>query len=67
MTRLGKLAIFGITMLGSYVMIQGAVGQQRPLKEQLAGTWTLVSWEQTNADGSKLQQFGANPKGDRLL
>jgi len=58
MTRLGKLAIFGITMLGSYVMIQGAVGQQRPLKEQLAGTWTLVSWEQTNADGSKLQQFG---------
>jgi Lipocalin-like domain len=63
MTRLGKLAIFGITMLGSYVMIQGAVGQQRPLKEQLAGTWTLVSWEQTNADGSKLQQFGANPKG----
>ncbi len=63
MTRLGKLAIFAITMLGSDVMIQGAAGQQRPLKEQLAGTWTLVSWEQTNPDGSKFQQFGANPKG----
>jgi len=36
---------------------------QRPLKEQLAGAWTLVSWEQTNEDGSKLQQFGTNPKG----
>src|SRR5258706_9125426 len=64
MTRLGKLAIFAITMLGSDVMIQGAAGQQRPLKEQVAGTWTLVSWEQTNPDGSKFQQFGADPKGN---
>jgi hypothetical protein len=43
-------------------MTQGVVGQ-RPLREQLAGAWTLVSWEQANADGSKLQQFGNNPKG----
>jgi hypothetical protein len=43
-------------------MTQGVVGQ-RPLKEQLAGAWTLVSWEQTNPDGSTLQQFGENPKG----
>jgi hypothetical protein len=43
-------------------MTQGVVGQ-RLLREQLAGAWTLVSWEQTNADGSKLQQFGKNPKG----
>ena len=34
-----------------------------PLKEQLAGAWRLISWEQTGADGSKLQQFGNNPKG----
>lgn len=33
------------------------------LKHQLVGTWTLVSWEQTKADGSTFQQFGANPKG----
>jgi hypothetical protein len=59
MTGLGKLAIFAITiLLGSDVMIQSAAGQQRALKEQLAGTWTLVSWEQTNPDGSKFQQFG---------
>jgi Lipocalin-like domain len=41
----------------------GAVGQQKSLNERLVGTWTLVSWDQRNADGSKVQQFGANPKG----
>lgn len=40
-----------------------AVGQQQSLKEQLVGTWSLVSWEQTNVDGSTFQQFGANPRG----
>lgn len=40
-----------------------AFGQQQSLKEQLVGTWTLVSWEQTSVDGSTFQQFGANPKG----
>jgi hypothetical protein len=33
------------------------------LKQQLIGTWTLVSWVQTHADGSTFRQFGANPKG----
>jgi Lipocalin-like domain len=63
MIRLAKLAILVIAILGSDMMLQSAVGQQRPLKEQLAGSWILISWEQTNADGSKLQQFGTNPKG----
>jgi hypothetical protein len=43
-------------------MVQSAASQ-RPLKDQLAGAWILVSWEQTNADGSKLQQFGKTPEG----
>ena len=38
-------------------------GQQRSLKEQLIGTWTLVSWEQTRGDGFKSQRYGANPTG----
>ena len=63
MTRLGKLIVFALVALGVDVMVQGASGQQRLLKDQLLGSWTLVSWEQTNPDGSKLQQFGANPKG----
>jgi hypothetical protein len=37
--------------------------QKKLLKEQLVGTWTLVSSDQVRPDGSKLKQFGANPKG----
>jgi hypothetical protein len=40
-----------------------ATSQQKSLKDQLAGAWTMVSQEQTLPNGSKLQPFGANPKG----
>jgi hypothetical protein len=40
-----------------------SLAQQKSLKEQLVGTWTLVSSDQVRPDGSKLRQFGANPKG----
>jgi hypothetical protein len=40
-----------------------SLAQQKSLKEQLLGTWTLVSSDQIRPDGSKLKQFGANPKG----
>ena len=39
------------------------LAQQTLLKEQLLGTWLLVSSDQVRPDGSKLKQFGANPKG----
>jgi hypothetical protein len=45
------------------VMPQSAVSQQKSPKEQLVATWTLVAWDQRNADGTKFQQFGASPKG----
>jgi hypothetical protein len=40
-----------------------SLAQQKTLKEQLVGTWTLVSSDQVRPDGSKLKQFGGNPKG----
>ena len=40
-----------------------SLAQHKSLKEQLVGTWTLVSSDQVLPDGSKLKQFGANPKG----
>jgi hypothetical protein len=40
-----------------------ALAQKKSLKEQLVGTWTLVSSDQVRPDGSKLKQFGDNPKG----
>ena len=38
-----------------------AMAQQRSLKDQLVGTWTLVSYEITPLNGTKRQV--ANPKG----
>jgi hypothetical protein len=40
-----------------------SLAQQKSLKEQLVGTWTLVSSDKVRPDGSTLKQFGANPKG----
>jgi hypothetical protein len=40
-----------------------SLAQQKPLKGQLVGTWTLVSSDQVRADGTRLNQFGTNPKG----
>ena len=40
-----------------------ALGQKQSLKEQLVGTWTLLSWEQRKADGTKIERYGTSPKG----
>jgi hypothetical protein len=40
-----------------------ALAQQKSLKEQLVGTWTLVSSDQVRPDGTKVQQFGSDAKG----
>ena len=42
---------------------QPALGQQKTIKEQIVGTWTVASFEQTYPDGSKYHAFGATPKG----
>jgi Lipocalin-like domain len=41
--------------------------QQKSLKDQLAGAWTIVSTEQTDPDGKKHQLFGPNPNGLLVL
>ena len=40
-----------------------AVSQPKSLKDQLVGTWNIVSWERTAPDGTKIYTFGTNPKG----
>lgn len=37
--------------------------QQKSLKDQLIGAWTLVSIDNTMPDGKKQQPFGPSPKG----
>src|SRR5436309_9941991 len=44
------------------VLPQAAVAQQKPLKEQIVGTWTLVSSD-TVQYGARYPTFGPSPKG----
>ena len=39
------------------------MSQQKPIKEQLVGAWTLVTVTAERPDGSKAEPFGNNPKG----
>ena len=57
------ITLSAIAALGLALLPGSAVSQQKSLKDQLVGTWTMVSQDQTLPNGSKLQPFGANPKG----
>jgi hypothetical protein len=52
-----------IAAFGSSTMTIDALGKKQSLKEQLVGTWTLLSWEQKKGDGTKLERYGVTPKG----
>src|SRR5215472_18971561 len=57
------LSLSAIMALGLALVPGNAVSQQKSLKDQLVGTWTVTSQEQVRKDGSKLERFTANPKG----
>ena len=67
MTQLGVLILSAVMVLGLTVLPGSTLAQQKTLKEQLVGAWTLVSNETTTPDGTKQQTFGANPKGILIL
>ncbi|WP_213286895.1 lipocalin-like domain-containing protein [Bradyrhizobium sp. sGM-13] len=64
--RMTLRAIFAecaIAASGSFMMTVDALGQKQTLRDQLVGTWTLLSWEQKKGDGTKIERYGAAPKG----
>jgi len=65
MNRRATLAVTTTALLCLAVGLSASdsLAQQKSLKEQLVGTWTLVSSDQVLPDGSKAKQFGTNPKG----
>jgi hypothetical protein len=63
MNRRTICMLIGMALLSFALLPSGALSQQRSLKDELVGTWTVVSAEQTLPNGTKLQPFGANPKG----
>jgi hypothetical protein len=63
MNRRHIITLPAIAAMGLALLPSGAASQQKSLKDQLVGTWAMISQEQTLPNGSKLQPFGANPKG----
>lgn len=57
------LSLSAIAALSLAVLPSGAVAQQKSLKEQLVGAWTLVSVINEQSDGTKIEGFGPSPKG----
>jgi hypothetical protein len=55
-----------MTVLGIALVPGSAVAQQKTLKEQLVGTWTLVSCDNTSANGAR-QPYCVNPSGILIL
>jgi len=67
MNRGRIVGLMVVATVGFGLLSGVAVSQQRSLKEQLVGTWMLVSNENVNTDGTKRQIFGPNPKGIMIL
>ena len=65
--NLVSLSALAVTAMGLSLLSSNALAQQKSLKEQLVGTWTLVSTEVTPPTGPKRQYFGANPRGILML
>jgi len=67
MNRRYILSLSAATALGLVLLPGSTLGQQQPLKEQLAGNWTIISNDNVSPDGTKRHLFGPNPKGILVL
>jgi Lipocalin-like domain len=63
MNRRDMITVSAFGTLALVLLPTGAIGQQKSLKDQLAGTWTLVSSDTVAPNGTRTPTFGANPKG----
>src|SRR5882724_2321378 len=64
MHRRNVLSISAIIAFSLALLPGGAVGQQKSLKEQLVGVWTLVSFDSFDGSGAKIPNMeGGNLKG----
>lgn len=69
MNRLGTLALSmaALLCLGVAFHSGGAIAQQKTLKEQLVGNWTLVSLVEEYQDGKKEYPLGPKLNGMMML
>lgn len=62
-----SISISAALLLSILVLTGSAIGQQRSLKDQLLGTWTLASHEAVRADGGRFPVYGPSPRGIALF
>src|SRR5262245_32538434 len=68
MRDLSIVRLSGLAALGLALLLSGtAFSQQKSLKDQLVGSWTLVSASQTTKDGGKSDRWGSNPQRARHI
>jgi hypothetical protein len=67
MMRAGLVGLSLVIAAALLSVPQRAVSQQASLKQQLVGTWTLVSIIATDKAGNKSDRRGPNPKGLFIL
>ena len=63
MNRRNILGLSAIAAAGLATPIGAAIAQQKTIKDQIVGTWTLVSALDVHPDGKKVDRWGPNPKG----
>jgi hypothetical protein len=65
MNRRNVLSVSAVTAMGLALLSGSAISAEKPLKEQLTGTWVFVGSTGKLPDGSP--QWGANPKGQMIF
>ena len=67
MDRRSLLEMMGTAALGGVLVASGALAQQKPIKDQLVGAWTLLLDDGVKADGTQIPIFGPNPVGSLIF
>jgi hypothetical protein len=57
------LSVCAIAALGLALVPGASVAQQKAMKDQLVGTWTLLIDDNVKADGTHVPGYGPNPSG----
>src|SRR6266480_4723566 len=63
MKRSNVVCYSAAALLGLAMLPGNALSQQKPLKEQIVGSWTYAANETVRPDGSRVKTFSDNQSG----
>ena len=67
MNQHSLISMSAMTVVAFGLLSGNALAQQKSLKEQLVGAWTLVSCDSTSANGARQPYCAPNPNGILIL